>query len=171
MKVTGNGDFCQVFLVLLSDWDSQAEACPLPSSLGTRAVIPACLSTWLLSLGAVPIPLICLLFSCEGLCCNRRKGGGVCVWGGGENILPCFIDNISRDLDDVLIWTRHKYIWRELGNMCSLQQILVKILQCWCNTKPFILLGQDLEASGFVRCPDCSTGWVALCQEQNLRGH
>lgn len=47
-----------------------------PSSLGTRAVRPACLSTWLLSLGAVPIPLICLLFSCEDLCGKRRKGGG-----------------------------------------------------------------------------------------------
>lgn len=98
MDVTGNGDFCQVFLVLLSDSDSQAEACLLPSSLGTREMMPACLSTWLLSLGTVPISLICLLFSCEGLCCNRRKEGGEI-----GNILPCFTDNVSRDRDDFLI--------------------------------------------------------------------
>lgn len=86
-----------------------------PSSLGTGAVMPACLSTWLLSLGAVPIPLICLLFSCERLCCNRRRRGR----GGG--IQPCFIDSVSRDSDDVLIWTRHKYIERGTGKrvLCS----------------------------------------------------
>lgn len=165
MKVTGNGDFCQVFLVLLSDWDSQAEACPLPSSLGTRAVMPACLSTWLLSLGAIPIPLICLLFSFEGLCCNRRKGGG-----GLGNILPCFIDNISRDLDDVF----NKDINISEGNwetcvLCS--RFWLRSCSVGVILSPLFLLGQDLEASGFVRCPDCSTGWVTLCQGQNLRGH
>lgn len=56
MKVTGNGDFCQVFLVLRGDWDSQAEACLLPSSLGTTAAMPACLSTWLLSPGSCSHP-------------------------------------------------------------------------------------------------------------------
>lgn len=62
MKVTGNGDFCQVFPVLLDDWDSQAQACLLLFSLGTKAVMLGCQSTWLLSLGTVPISLICLLF-------------------------------------------------------------------------------------------------------------
>lgn len=96
MKLTDNGHFCQVFLVLLSHWDCQAEACPFPSTLGTKTLKLACLSAWLLLLGAVPILLICLLFSCEGLCCKRSKKGG----GGdhiGGNIHSCFIENTSRD--------------------------------------------------------------------------
>lgn len=85
IKVTGNGDFCQVFPVLLSDWDSQARACLLLLSLGTKVLMLDCQSTWLLSLGTVPIPLICLLFPREGLRCNRRREGN-------GNILPCFVE-------------------------------------------------------------------------------
>lgn len=44
MTVTGNGDFSQVFLVPHTGWASQAKACPIPSSLGTRAVVPAYLT-------------------------------------------------------------------------------------------------------------------------------
>lgn len=100
IKVTGNGDICQVFPVLLGDWDSQAQACFLLLSLGTKALMLGCQSTWLLSLGTVPISLICLLFPREGLCCNRRRGGS-------GNILPCFIDNIPRDIEDVIIRATH----------------------------------------------------------------
>ncbi|TNN39813.1 hypothetical protein EYF80_050028 [Liparis tanakae] len=62
------------------DRGSQAKACPADSSLGTRAARPAHLSAWL---GAVPIPLICLIFSCVGLCCQKtkeRKEGGRGGW-------------------------------------------------------------------------------------------
>lgn len=47
MLVTANGDFCQVFLVLLSDWDSQAEACPSslrPGNQSSDACLPKCLA-------------------------------------------------------------------------------------------------------------------------------
>lgn len=49
MKVTGNGDFCQVFPVLPSDWDSQAEACHLPLQPGNRSG-DACLPKYLAAL-------------------------------------------------------------------------------------------------------------------------
>lgn len=106
MKVTSNGDFCQVFLVLGRDCHSQAEACLRPSFMGTRAAMPSCLSAWLLSLGAVPILLICLLFSCEGLCCKKEKKSWVVGLVGlrrsrvGGNAHPCFNDSASGDLKD-----------------------------------------------------------------------
>lgn len=84
--------------------------------------MPVCLSTWLLSMGAVPIPLICLLFSCEGLCCKRRNEGGIEV--KMEGIFSCVSLTISPETGIMFFWIwSHKYIWRKLENMC--------------NTKPF----------------------------------
>lgn len=150
MKVTGNGDFCQVFPVLLGDWDSQAEACLLLFSLGTKAVMLGCQSTWLLSLGTVPISLICLLFPSEGLCCNRRREGGI------GKILPCFIDNITRDWADFIMRAIHvkergERVFYGAGFGCSSAGALLD---------PLFYSVSSQSASD-------STSWVTFCQEHN----
>lgn len=148
IKVTGNGGFCQVFPVLLSDWENQAQACLLLLSLGTKELMLGCQSTWLLSLRTVPISLICLLFPREGLWCNFRKRGG-----GSGNILPCFIDNIPRDREDVVIRATHVKESEEdmLSGAdfgcCRAVVLLNPLFQSWA--------GSQWQAA-----------WVTLCQEQ-----